>query len=113
MPGIRLLSIKSRSLNHLAEEYDECGIDIAELQVKIQENNAVVDGESLSEACEAYANAEASTRKFIADDYDSWSIKIQSYLTQVGYACAFTFTFCVVQVGASYYITKTSSELQE
>lgn len=64
------------------------------------------------EECDLFANAYESASAFYDDDYETWSDNIISYLDTTGYACALAFIFCIVQLGASYYVSQTDSELQ-
>lgn len=103
-------------LEHLLEEYADCQEVIGEDLATWLADNTREDEEnaaSESEICDKLVNAYNAAEAFYGDDYDAWSATALSYMTQTGYVCAFTFLFCFVQVGSSYYITRTSSELQE
>lgn len=96
-------------LTHLEEDYAECNLKVSEIEDSIEDNQALVDDVNW-EVCEAYLNSYNGAVKFYGDDYEAWTANILSYMTQIGYVCAFTFLFCLVQVASSVYASKTKGE---
>jgi hypothetical protein len=96
----------------LAEDTANCQELVSEFEAAAEENvNAFLQDVSDDECISLIRTADAANA-FFGDNYQAWTGSVISYMDTAGYACAFTFLFCVVQVGASYYVTKTDSELQ-
>lgn len=96
----------------LAEDMAECQEFVSDIETGLEENvNAFVQG-SDDDECVSIIRAADAANAFFGENYAAWTGSVISYMDTAGYACAFTFLFCVVQVGASYYVTKTDSELQ-
>jgi hypothetical protein len=100
-------------LADLSSRFDECTTDIKQLKADVNNGQTIIStNSSTAEVCQNFYNAYISAESFYGTDYESWSADAISYLDTTGYACALAFIFCVVQVGAAYYISQTDSELQ-
>lgn len=100
------------ALASLSEDIADCQDVIDKWEESLAENvNAFVEGQDDDE-CNVVVRTYDATAAFFGESYSAWVGSVISYMDTAGYACAVTFLFCVVQVGASYYVTKTESELQ-